>query len=344
MRFVKQHQNRLISVPKRCKSFSFDVNQQAESLVEWQQQYDQHSSGVFNGYLDELKLGGVHLFEEFTNQTLQQQCSINENCLWFGFCLHSQQPKINNQEIVPGQIMMRPSDTSFELITPPDCYRYGLVVDLDKLYKEMGCVDAEIYQTRSYNMQATAPNQYISYELAKLIQLLLNKSTGPISQNILNDKSHPERLIKLMPLITSKITDLLTQLDYGEECVEIPRCQKQRVINNINNHIKATKHYPLTITELCNITHLSRRVLQYCFKQVLGVSPMQYIRGCRLNEIRRILLKTNTDIIIYELALDFGFFHIGTFNNQYKQLFGETPTQTLERAPNYKQAIFKSKG
>ncbi|MBB1273950.1 helix-turn-helix domain-containing protein [Psychromonas sp. SR45-3] len=112
----------------------------------------------------------------------------------------------------------------------------------------------------------------------------------------------------------------------------------QRVIAKITHYIKQTNHYPLTITELCQIAHISRRSLQYCFEQGLDISPIQYIRECRLNEIRRILLSSEQQITIADLALNFGFFHLGTFNAQYKQLFAETPTQTLQRSERYQNA------
>ncbi|TEW53197.1 AraC family transcriptional regulator [Psychromonas sp. RZ22] len=80
---------------------------------------------------------------------------------------------------------------------------------------------------------------------------------------------------------------------------------------------------------------MSRRTLQYSFEQGFGISPIQYIRDCRLNEIRRILLNHENDIAIADLSLDFGFFHLATFNAHYKHLFGETPTQTQKRAGKY---------
>ncbi|MDT9693908.1 hypothetical protein Q5762_37420, partial [Streptomyces sp. P9(2023)] len=52
--------------PMRCKQYSFDVNQQAQSLSAWDQEYNQHSTGQLHGYLDDIKLPGLHLFEEYT--------------------------------------------------------------------------------------------------------------------------------------------------------------------------------------------------------------------------------------------------------------------------------------
>lgn len=344
MHFSPQHHDRYAMALERCKSFTFDVNQQAESLIKWEQRYNQHSSGRFSGYLDELKLGGIHLFEEFTNQALLQQCCVKENSLWLGFSLQAQRPKINNNDIAAGQLMIRPSGVDFELITPQDFHIFGLVLDRESLQDEMVGVDAERWQSQAHEILLSEPNLYVSYELAKLIQLLLGNNHNATFQNMPSDDRNLSRLSTLMPLVVSRIADLLAQTEPGFKEVQVQPQTKQRVITAVSRYIKQTNRYPLTITELCKITHVSRRALHYCFEQGLGVSPIQYIRDCRLNEIRRILLKNEKEITIADLALEFGFFHISTFNAHYKQLFGETPTQTIQRSANYQSAVISYPG
>lgn len=341
MSFLKSHHENGYHAPQRCKSFTFDVNQQAESLMQWEQRYNQHSDGVFTGYLDELKLGGIHFFEEFSNRALQQQCSIKEDKLWLGFSLQPQTAKINNSEILTGQIMTRPSDVEFELMTPENFHIYGLVLDKESLNNDLVGPDREIWHNPNQALQAFEANSFVSYELAKLISLLLSNSNTALAKDNLLDDDNIARLNRLMPLITSKVTDLLSQTEYISKEPPVTRQTKLRVIAKVNSYIQNTGHYPLTTTELCKISNVSRRALQYCFEKGFGMSPIQYIRTSRLNEIRRMLLKDDDNIVIADVALNFGFFHLGTFNSQYKQLFGETPSQTIQRAENYQQSAIK---
>ena len=342
MTFSKQHQVNTTAALERCKSFTFDVNQQAESLRQWEQRYNQHSNGVFSGSLDELTLGGVHFFEEFTNRTLQQQCCVKHDNLWLGFSLQTQRPKINNSNVLEGQIMTRPSDIEFELITPPDFHIYGLVINKHSLDTEMIGADHDLWQNKSTHLQVSKPAPYVSYELAKLISLLLGNSNSPMGSKHLLKDATPSRVTHLTPLITSKVADLLMQTEYQQHDVSVSQQTRQRVITDITEYIQETGNYPLTITELCQISKVSRRALQYCFEQGFGVSPIQYIRDCRLNEIRRTLLSDSNQHSIADLALDFGFFHISTFNAYYKGLFGETPTQTIHRAGHYHHPLISS--
>ena len=85
---------------------------------------------------------------------------------------------------------------------------------------------------------------------------------------------------------------------------------------------------PITVTELCDAVHVSRRTLQYTFESCCDISPKQFIQSVRLNQVRRVLQDTSDQRCINEIAFDFGFFHLGHFCQSYKQLFGESPMQT----------------
>lgn len=341
MNFSHLHHEGNSSAPQRCKSFAYDVNQQAESLVRWEQRYNQHSQGAFYGYLDELKFGGLHLFEEFTSRRLFQQCCVNEDSVWLGFSLQEQRPRINGNEIEQGQLMLRPSGVEFELLTPQDFHIFGLVLEKDTISQELQGLDKELWIRDCNNWLVTRADNYVTYELAKTISLFLNDHSPLLEGLSREDKSL--RLELLRPIVTSRIADLLMQAENGMKEVNISRPEKRRVLDRVRQHVEQTGRYPLTISELCDITFVSRRTLQYCFEHELGVSPIQYLRDCRLNEIRRLLIETNEPLVISDLAMEYGFYHISTFNEHYKQLFGETPTQTMLRATTYSHIAMASK-
>ena len=87
-----------------------------------------------------------------------------------------------------------------------------------------------------------------------------------------------------------------------------------------------------TIPELCKISNLSERNLQYGFKEYLGVTPIRYLRLQRLNGVRRELLMANPikDRVV-DVALNWGFIELGRFAGEYRQLFQELPSATLNK-------------
>ena len=76
----------------------------------------------------------------------------------------------------------------------------------------------------------------------------------------------------------------------------------------------------------------SRRKLNYCFQEVLGTTPVAYMRAIRLNGVRRELLAADEGGRVYDIAVRWGFWHFSQFSVDYKRQFGELPSRTLQRA------------
>ena len=75
---------------------------------------------------------------------------------------------------------------------------------------------------------------------------------------------------------------------------------------------------------------MSRRTLQYCFEDVLGINPVQYLRILRLNGARRQLREAETRHV-RDVAADWGFWHFSQFSSDYRKLFGHSPSETLKQ-------------
>ncbi len=87
---------------------------------------------------------------------------------------------------------------------------------------------------------------------------------------------------------------------------------------------------PLTLKQLCDKLGTSSSTLSYGFQDIFGVSPMAYIKIQRLNGVRRTLKnadpKTTT---VMQVAYQWGFWSAGHFTRDYKEMFGELPSETL---------------
>ncbi|MDU5679320.1 MAG: helix-turn-helix domain-containing protein, partial [Pseudomonas aeruginosa] len=88
----------------------------------------------------------------------------------------------------------------------------------------------------------------------------------------------------------------------------------------------------IEVAALAEQAHMSTRSLYALFERQLGESPRQYIRRLRLERIRACLEDPGCRVRnLTELALDFGFAHLGRFAEQYRRQFGELPSETLRR-------------
>ena len=92
---------------------------------------------------------------------------------------------------------------------------------------------------------------------------------------------------------------------------------------------------PLHVPDLCRAVAVSERKLQYAFEEVMGMSPVAYLKRLRLHRVRQALrVATHGTTTVSVEALKWGFWHFGDFSYAYKTCFGELPSDTLRRKPS----------
>ncbi|OEU48446.1 MAG: hypothetical protein BA866_02225 [Desulfobulbaceae bacterium S5133MH15] len=107
---------------------------------------------------------------------------------------------------------------------------------------------------------------------------------------------------------------------------------RTRSIQLVKEHLAAHPGEPVTVSQLCGITRVSERTLQYAFREQYSVSPKTYLKNFRLNGARRELFSSDLDTIrVNDVASIWGFWHMGQFASDYRKLFGELPSDTLKQ-------------
>ena len=96
-------------------------------------------------------------------------------------------------------------------------------------------------------------------------------------------------------------------------------------------HLDEIRHRPITIGELASSQNVSHRTLERAFVSVTSFTPGTHIRISRLNGVRRMLMSGSyTEEPVTNPASHWGFTHLGRFSADYKWLFGELPSQTVQ--------------
>lgn len=80
----------------------------------------------------------------------------------------------------------------------------------------------------------------------------------------------------------------------------------------------------VTLEKLAQVSCLSPNHLLRSFKQMFGISPIQYVNQVRLQKAKQLLL--HTSIPIQEICNEVGYSSIGTFSNHFKKSIGLAPT------------------
>ena len=89
---------------------------------------------------------------------------------------------------------------------------------------------------------------------------------------------------------------------------------------------------PWTTVRLAAEVHLSVRALQAGFHRDLATPPMTYLRQIRLRRASAALKAADRDATtVRAVAVGLGILHMGRFAAAYREAFGETPSDTLNR-------------
>jgi AraC-like DNA-binding protein len=134
---------------------------------------------------------------------------------------------------------------------------------------------------------------------------------------------------------SSPLVDAIhTLFECSEPCEPGKGAAKRRTaVDRVRTLIDAHPERALRLEDLCRIAGARPRTVEYGFRELLDTTPMRYIRGVRLDRVRRQLLRAGRgDCSISMIARRWGFVHMGQFDAHYRMLYGETPSMTRARS------------
>lgn len=147
-------------------------------------------------------------------------------------------------------------------------------------------------------------------------------------KRLLSLLDRPDEISILAPLIEREIHFRLLKCDVASRLLQIAALgsHSQRIATAIG-WIKVNYARPLSIDELSAHVQMSTSTLHHHFRQLTGMSPLQYQKWMRLNEARRMML--NEDFDAAGAAFLVGYESPSQFSREYSRLFGAPPKRDI---------------
>jgi len=124
-------------------------------------------------------------------------------------------------------------------------------------------------------------------------------------------------------LLMSHPHNYSTALRRGEKPIA-PRDVK-RAIDYMQGHLDV----PIRLADIVRASGVPGRTLFKHFSDCRGISPMRYLRNARLDKVRETLRRVAPEARITDIAMQWGFTHMGRFSVEYRRRYGESPSATL---------------
>lgn len=311
-----------------------DLDQHARAQPGWALHYEQLSAGRFGGLVHHVQLPGTRLVHEHCDVAVRQRGSLGAG--HYGFAMPLQagaQPAIFNGQRVDSDAIMLGSAAEIDLCTPEHFSLVGVVVEaelLNPLWQQMygrppsAWIESQLVVPARAGLAAELRACHLRVMHDAGAMLGTPAEVGRTASAVSVDDSAARQLRDA--LLIEWFEALPDSIDTSALPTSLAR---KRLVDQACALMLSQADEPLSMLEVCRRVGTSRRKLNYCFHDVLGSSPVKYLRAVRLNGVRRDLLATAATV--QDAAARWGFWHLGQLSRDYKRQFGELPSATLKR-------------
>ncbi len=122
------------------------------------------------------------------------------------------------------------------------------------------------------------------------------------------------------------------QHNYSHRLARKPHDLAPWQVRRAEEYIEAHWNQPIRIEDIAMVTGASARNLFRTFRQSRGCSPMAFAKRIRLSQSRQLLQSAAPTSTVTDVAFKCGFSDLGRFSREYRQAFGELPSEVLKRS------------
>ncbi|ULO04892.1 AraC family transcriptional regulator [Paenibacillus sp. 19GGS1-52] len=142
--------------------------------------------------------------------------------------------------------------------------------------------------------------------------------------------NRPEDIPFLAPLFTKEILYTLLKGPYGVTLGQIAMEGSNAYrIREAIDHITTHFDQSMRVEELAEAASMSLSSFHRNFKEVTGMSPIQFQKQLRLQEARRLLLSESAESA--EVAFRVGYESASQFSREYSRMFGSPPRSDVKQ-------------
>lgn len=215
-----------------------------------------------------------------------------------------------------GEILLINPDDPVDLTYSADCEKF--IVKLPVRLLENACLEQQ-WMLPQQGIRFVAERHDLSAMsgLVQLLALICHEAENAAQGEV---QSLYERIVanKLLALLASNVMRVVP----GPE----ERGGFERVRQFIEDHLTED----ISVEQLMAVARVSERSLYTLFERQVGLSPRDYMRQRKLEQVH-VQLQRVTARSVTEVALSYGFMHLGRFSEAYRKRFGELPSQTWRR-------------
>ena len=302
-----------------------DFEELQDASTNWDQQYFKLSPGRFEGGIELMQVGSRQIFRERWGKKIRYQGTAPPRS--FGFALPLDQPGTANWVGIPActdTVILQSPGQEAELVSSDYWDALVLAVPEEEVRTITSVLSGKDDNSRNFYGVLTLKRD-VADKLRRTSLDFLRMSKLACSGQEIQVSLWSEQFVKMF------LWELVSVRE-GSSSVVGPS-KHGNIVRQATELALSDPTCRIGLTELCAHARVSLRSLHYAFQDVTGMSPATWLRKIRLNEAHKTLLRSSPgEVLVKQVAIDHGFFHLGHFGRQYRSLFGCSPSHTLYSA------------
>jgi len=304
---------------------TYDVDEQAAMISDWAEQYQQISPGSFTGNLHQVQFGKTQVFSETVSQRVHEIGAAWPGSLVLALVLNASEPlRWHGRLAGATDVACFSGHQEFDIVVPAGSEILAVALDSADFHDYAEAVSLDEALRRSPGIPQLLSSLAQHSRLVRLLDATLQ--TASEAPHLLQ---HAQAQKSLREAFYDQLIGL--REDPQQAAVSLNANGRSALVSAVRDYVLAHSDEVSGVADLCRVFGVSRRSLQYAFEEVLGVSPVTYLRAQRLNAVRRDIKMAETNTPIMEIAARWGFCHPSYFTASSKNLFGELPSVTRQR-------------
>lgn len=279
----------------------------------------QLTPGVFSGRVISIPFGAVRLVRQECNRGIQLRRKVQREQLLIGYNNGGSVLEHGRTWSADQMLVVYDGDVDVNALDCVDLI--WLEIDLTVL----GEVEREaiLRSVECRNVLASFGNDTVTANVRNYIAAILQ--VGGYDSTFLNSGSMSRHIETVVLGRVSRALD--SARVYGP--VKKREGKAFSLVQLVERYMWENVDEPLTLSRICESTNCRMRSLIYSFKGSFGLGPITYLKILRLNAAHRRLKEARDSTRIFDVAADFGFWHMGHFSADYKRMFGITASGTV---------------
>jgi AraC family ethanolamine operon transcriptional activator len=276
-------------------------------------QIDRLAAGPGGAQLSFLGLGGVSIGTGRTSVAIRSSGEVGSDIVLVGMPLSAGVGRWNGVELDSSRAWVYRPGAEHEGIATHTPWWAAITIERSEF---TGPVRSALFGGPAVSMNESPE----AARLGDLVRLSYSQMSGPISW-------------AKAALMRDEMIDGVASIVDGGDPVSLSASTASRIVGQCEALAHELGPVP-RIGQLAEQLDVSDRWIRAAFTDHYGVAPSDYFRGRAMSGCRRELVAAAPGTVtVTDMAMRWGFWHLGRFSSSYRAYFGESPSTTLARSP-----------